>query len=257
MAGDTTKPMLNVLITAGGTVAPIDDVRLISNRSTGRFGSKLAEAWLESGAEVAYLATTPQTLGPLEIPRVSFDLELNPHDIRGQVVEQTIRRWNFASHCRRIVLQKGNVADYAESLEKIAKSKNWQVVMLAAAVSDYEPVALAGKISSDAEEISLQLKRTPKVIQSVREWVGPDCMIVGFKLTSGASDEEMIQIATAACRKNQADFTLVNDQRNINEGRHRVALVTSTGTADWFEPGEDMSDRIVRFLLDKKWLGPS
>lgn len=110
--------MLNVLITAGGTVAPIDDVRLISNRSTGRFGSKLAEAWLESGAEVAYLATTPQTLGPLEIPRVSFDLELNPHDIRGQVVEQTIRRWNFASHCRRIVLQKGNVADYAESDRK-------------------------------------------------------------------------------------------------------------------------------------------
>lgn len=250
MSAGPSNQTMNVLITAGGTIAPIDDVRLISNRSTGKFGSKLAEAWLATGACVTYLATTPQTLGPLEIPRVPFCGDTSVHEVRGRLVEQTIRQWNHASHCHRIDLEYGTVSDYAFHLEKIAKSKSWNVLMLAAAVSDYEPAAVSGKIASDAEEITLRLKRTRKVIQSVRGWVGSDCLLVGFKLTSGATDAKMIEIAADACQKNEADFTLVNDQSSLNAGQHRVALVNRAGESVWFEPGEDLATRVVAFLVE-------
>lgn len=250
MSADSSNKAMNVLITAGGTIAPIDDVRLISNRSTGMFGSKLAEAWLESGADVTYLATTPQTLGPLEIPRVPFYRETNINEVRSRLVEQTIRQWNHASHCHRIDLEHGTVSDYAFNLEKIAKSKTWNVLMLAAAVSDYEPASVSGKIASDAEEITLRLKRTQKVIQSVRGWVGSECLLVGFKLTSGATDAEMIEIAQAACKKNNADFTLVNDQSSLNAGQHRVAMVNLAGKSVWFDPGVDLAARVVAFLVE-------
>ena len=252
MSGEIAQNPLNVLITAGGTIAPIDDVRVISNRSSGRFGSNLAEAWLQAGAEVAYLATSPQTLGPLEWSRQRFNRGMDLQEMRRSLVEKSVRFWNDSEHFRRIDLEKGTVGDYAETLEKIAREGNWQVVVLAAAVSDYEPVARPGKMASDADEIQLVLKRTPKVIESVRGWVGPKCLLVGFKLTSGATDAEMAAIARAACIKNQADFTLVNDQSSLNAGRHRVALVNAGGVAEWFDPGDEMAAGVVHFLMRQR-----
>ena len=87
---------LNVLITSGGTIAPIDDVRILTNRSTGRFAKSLAEARLSRGANVTYIATTPQTAGPLEEPARRFDAMMDPAEMR-----QTLM-----SHMARVTLSR-------------------------------------------------------------------------------------------------------------------------------------------------------
>lgn len=244
--GESRKlPPLNVLITAGGTIAPLDDVRLLTNRSTGRFAAALAEACLVRGAAVTYMATTPQTLGPLEEPKQRFDDALDPATLRQRMVARMAQSWNHRGKLRRIDLTQGTVADYAATLHTETTARPWDIVLLAAAVSDYEPVPTEGKIASDAEEMVITLRRTPKVIRQVRGWVGPGAMVIGFKLTSRATDSAMIEIATQACQVNQADLTIVNDQTSVAAGRHRVALVRPDGRALWFEPGEEMADGVI------------
>lgn len=249
--GESRKlPTLNVLITAGGTIAPLDDVRLLTNRSTGRFASALAEAFLRRGAQVTYIATTPQTLHPLAEPaHKAEEPEVDAAELRRRLVTHLAQQNNHRGMLRRIVLKTGTVADYAATLEAEATSCPWDIILLAAAVSDYEPAPMAGKIASDAEEITITLKRTPKVIRQVRDWAGADTMLVGFKLTSRATDAEMVEIATRACATNRADLTIVNDQTSVATGRHRVGLVRSNGRSLWFEPGEEMPDRVVEALF--------
>jgi phosphopantothenate-cysteine ligase len=249
--GETRKlPPLNVLITAGGTIAPLDDVRLLTNRSTGRFAAALAEACLARGAAVTYLATTPQTLGPLEEPKQRFDETLDPASLRQRMVARMAQSWNHRGELRRIDLKHGTVSDYADTLETLTTTGGpWDIILLAAAVSDYEPLPTEGKIASDAEEIVITLRRTPKVIRQVRPWVGPNTMLVGFKLTSRCNDPEMVAIATQACQVNQANLTIVNDQTSVAAGRHRVALVRPDGRALWFEPGDEMADAVIAAIF--------
>ena len=244
--------ILNVLITSGGTIAPIDDVRILTNRSTGRFATALAEACLTRGANVTYIATTPQTAGPLETPARRYDAMIDPAEIRQTLMSHLARGWNHHGQLRRVDLSKGTVADYAQVLQHHCESQRWDLVLLAAAVSDYEPVPESGKISSDSEEITLTLKRTPKVIRNVRDWIGPNTKLAGFKLTSGASDLELTEIATKACQVNRADWTIANDQSSLNQGRHHVVLVDQLGNADWFEPGEQMADQVIAFLFGQQ-----
>ena len=242
---------LSVLITAGGTIAPLDDVRMITNRSTGRFASALAEACLQRSAAVTYIATTPQTFGPLESPQQRFGGDLDPSEIRQRMVARMAQGWNHRDQLRRIDLTTGTVSDYAEILEQVAKSRPWDIVLLAAAVSDYEPVPVSGKISSEAEELLVVLRRTPKVIRHVRDWVGPETTLVGFKLTSGYCDASMIEAGHQACKINRSDITLINDQSSLNAGLHRVGLVSTDSAVEWFEPSNLMADRVIGSLFQR------
>lgn len=158
--------------------------------------------------------------------------------------------WHFDGRLQRVDLQTGTVRDYATELERLCRSRRWDVVMLAAAVSDYEPLPFDGKLDSEPDEIVITLKRTPKVICHVRDWVGDTAHLIGFKLTSGADDDALESIARQACRTNRADVTIANDQSSVLAGKHRVALVRPEGPAEWFEAGEDLGNRVVRRLAE-------
>ena len=67
------------------------------------------------------------------------------------------------------------------------------------AVSDFAPVARKGKLSSDAETLTIECHRQPKVIQSVRDW-SPDAYLVGFKLLSNVPEAELIRQAGKPAR---------------------------------------------------------
>ncbi len=89
-------------------------------------------------------------------------------------------------------LEIGNVDDYAATLKRVLQSQPIDVVFLPMAVADFEPEPQPGKISSDAESLVLHCRRTPKVIRLVRDW-SPSVYLVGFKLFSRASREELIR----------------------------------------------------------------
>jgi phosphopantothenoylcysteine decarboxylase/phosphopantothenate--cysteine ligase len=123
---------LKVLVTAGPTREPIDPVRYISNRSSGKMGYALAEAARIRGAEVMLIS------GPTSVPL--------PHNV-------TVTRVNTAREMHDAVVS--HLHDY-------------QVVIKAAAVADYTPVEVSiQKIKKRGDELTIRLTRTPDILEEI------------------------------------------------------------------------------------------
>ena len=180
---------MRVLVTAGGTSEPIDDVRVLTNTSTGRLGACLAEAFARAGHQVTLLHARAAALP------AAPEVALVP----------------FGSH-----------ADLAQALE--AHVPGCDVVLHAAAVSDYVPERSAGKLSSDQDELVLRLRRAPKLIDRLRD-LAPEALLVGFKLTSGRSEDERLTIARELLRRARLDLVVANEAAHTGPEDHAVLVV--------------------------------
>jgi phosphopantothenate-cysteine ligase len=234
---------MNVLVTGGGTVAPIDDVRQISNVSTGRFSSEISEVCLERGCRVWHIQA-PGAMSPYT-REAWFDLADDRPEREVERLSMLRKRYRAVRErlhlCR---LATGSVSDYSNQLETILKEQRIDVAFLAMAVSDYEPVAVPGKIDSTEEEYLIRCRRTTKVIQRVRDW-SPRVFLVGFKLLSGVDEATLVHAARRACDESRADVTLANDLRLLRSGRHTVHLVGPGMPTQTFPPGPDLASRVV------------
>jgi phosphopantothenoylcysteine synthetase/decarboxylase len=240
---------MNVVVTGGGTIAPIDDVRSIANLSSGRFSAMITEACLNRGATVWHVHA-PSAQLPL-IRSARFDLDTADPAAESARLDALRLRWRGVRDRLHLVpLGRGGVAEYAETLCRVLTDRPIDVAFLAMAVSDYEPEPVAGKIDSDGRSLSIQARRAPKVIQSVRDW-SPRVYLVGFKLLSRVEPEELIRAAEKACRANRADLTVANDLQTLREGRHTVHLVRPGLPNETLGPGESLADDLVDrvFLL--------
>ncbi|CAN5650826.1 phosphopantothenate--cysteine ligase [soil metagenome] len=234
---------LNVVVTGGATVAAIDEVRYIANASTGRFSAEITEASLRSGANVWHIQAPGALLPFQRLARLDLDA---PEAEELDRLQRLRANWQAVRRRLRVIpLRRGTVADYAEALEAVLRTQPIDLVFLAMAVSDYEPVPVPGKIESADEELVLRCRRTPKVIQAVRDW-SPEVYLVGFKLLSGAPESELIRAAVEACRTNRADLTVANDLRLLRSGRHTIHLVRPGAPVETFGPADaPIADRLV------------
>ena len=123
----------NVIITAGGTIEKIDDVRFISNFSSGKMGESLALALYLAGANVTLLTSKNHNL-PKEINIEKFD----------------------------------SVKNLKEKLDSLTKKNDY--LFMAAAVSDYSPIAVKGKIKKDklnSDTWNLEMKQNIDILASI------------------------------------------------------------------------------------------
>ena len=234
---------MNVVVTGGGTVAPIDEVRAIANASTGRLSAMIAEACLDRGASVWHVHA-PSAQLPL-LRRARFDLDATDPAAEFDRLARLQARWREASGRLHLVpLREGRVAEYARTLEAVFRARPFDVAFLAMAVSDYEPEPVVGKLPSGPDDLLIRCRPTPKVIRSVRDWC-PEGYLVGFKLLSGSDLGDLVAEAEAACLVNRADLTVANDQRTIRAGRHAIHLVRPGHPVESFGPDEPIADRLV------------
>lgn len=181
---------MRVLVTAGGTREPIDDVRVIANSSTGRLGACLADALDAAGHTVTLLHGS--------------------HAVRAE--RGGVRALPFGASRELATLLREHVPGQ-------------HAVIHAAAVADYVPERAAGKLSSDAEELVLRLVRAPKLIDGLRE-LAPDALLVGFKLTSGKSEAERLEISRALLARARLDLVVSNDAARVGDD-HEAWLVAA------------------------------
>lgn len=234
---------MNVVVTGGGTLAPIDDVRQIANASTGRFSAEIAEACLRKGAHVWHVSA-PGAQKPFS-RLAAFNLETADPDAEFQRLENLRREYQALKprlHPRP--LRVGSVAEYAQTLRSVLSETPIDLAFLAMAASDFEPQPTPGKIRSEIPELLLHCLPTPKVIQSVRDWA-PGIFLVGFKLLSGSEPSALIAEAEAACRANRADATVANDLQLLRAGRHTVHLVRPGHPAETLGPGGPIAQALV------------
>ena len=234
---------MNVVVTGGGTVAPVDDVRMLTNVSSGRLAAAITESFLARGASVWHIHA-PSAQVPL---KRQAHLDLDASDPSAELARMTRlrRRWlDVRDRLHLVPLRQGTVAEYASALRTTLETRPIDVCVLAMAVSDFEPEPHPGKLGSDAESLVIRCRRTPKVIRSVRDWA-PSVFLVGFKLLSNAPIHELIRRAEGANRTNRADLTVANDLQTLKQGRHTLHLVRTGADPETLEPGDDLADRLV------------
>lgn len=165
-----------ILITAGPTWVPIDEVRVISNIASGETGILLAEKLLKYGAGVTLV------LGPVESCCINKKIKL----VRFKFFDQLRSR-----------------------LKKELLSKNYDCIIHCAAVSDFRPLnPTRGKLASNKAH-NLKLTVLPKIVNEIRK-LCPAAKLVMFKLEAGISDIELIRRAREALLKAQADLVVAN-----------------------------------------------
>ena len=162
---------MHFLITAGPTREPIDPVRYISNRSSGKMGYALAQAALEAGHGVT-LVHGPVTLTP------PIGADLVPITTAAEMYEAV-----------RLALPSADVAIFA------------------AAVADYRPVSIADqKIKKSAQRISLELEKTPDILGAARAVFGFRGVLIGF----AAETENLEANAASKMERKQCDMLVAN-----------------------------------------------
>ncbi|MEZ4322626.1 MAG: phosphopantothenoylcysteine decarboxylase [Myxococcota bacterium] len=207
---------MKALITAGGTSEPIDDVRVVTNLSKGRFGASIANALVARGVDVVLLA--------------SRSLMEHP-----DWVDPRVERVPYGSFAELDAALAAHTATPPDLL------------FMAAAVSDYSPIPADGKIRSTSDELVIRMQKNPKLLATLRERCGRATFLVGFKLLSGVSPDELVSVARRQIRTARLDLTVANDLQTFRPSLHPVVLVTPEGGAI---PHEGTKDDVARVLVD-------
>jgi phosphopantothenoylcysteine decarboxylase / phosphopantothenate---cysteine ligase len=166
---------LRVLVTAGGTREPIDAVRFVGNRSSGRMGFALAEEAARRGADVTVVAAN------VSLPRRA-----------GITYVDVLTAADLAAACE----ERFDATD---------------LLLMAAAVADYRPdVPHAGKLKKDAtgEELALRLVRTTDVLATLASRRRPGQLLVGFAAEHG---DGAVASAREKLERKGLDAVVVND----------------------------------------------
>ncbi|MGB9301148.1 MAG: phosphopantothenoylcysteine decarboxylase [Anaerolineae bacterium] len=213
---------IRILITSGGTRGPIDAVRYIANKSTGRLGMLMASEALSRGADVTFVYGKDSLVPDAEV-----------------VGEEALSR---------LKLREIETIDELQAVMKQELQSNpFDAVLHCMAVLDYVPETyVEEKTPSGQKEWWIKLVRTPKVIKIIKE-LQPSSLLISFKLEVGKSREELVDAAYRSLVANGADLVLANDLRQIEQGRHVGYLVNRAGEVEAVAEGKE---EIAQSLLD-------
>ncbi|HML04937.1 MAG TPA: bifunctional phosphopantothenoylcysteine decarboxylase/phosphopantothenate--cysteine ligase CoaBC [Methanobacterium sp.] len=191
--GDGELNGKKVLVSAGATYEKIDEIRGITNKSSGKMGVEIAKVAFIRGADVTLIkgkmtADVPNVFDVIEVESVE--------EMRNAVLEQV---------------------------------KTHDIFISAAAVSDFIPKIESGenKISS-SEDITLKLEKAPKIIGEVKG-INPEIFLVGFKAEYGTSRDELIKSAKQRIEEHNLDLIVANDVAvegaGFGEDQNQVILI--------------------------------
>lgn len=207
-----------ILLTAGPTYEPIDPVRFIGNRSSGKMGVALADAAARRGARVTLV------LGPSK---------LSPTEQNVQVI-----RVETAQEMHDAALQVFAEADAA---------------ILAAAVADYRPKTVASeKIKKKGEELQLDLIKNPDIAVKLGQLKKPGQLLIGFALET--NDEE--SNAQGKLERKNFDFIVLNSLRDagagFNHDTNKISILFKNNKRRDFElkSKNAVADDILQAMID-------
>ena len=204
-----------ILVTSGNTSEPIDQVRTITNTSSGKLGAAIADALMTVGHQVIYLCGKT-SVQPKETP-------LETVSILG-------------------------VTDLAAAVDELCARHRFDGIVHAMAVSDYTVQGVLpldelathlqqgtrpnlttdGKLSSHMTEPVILLRPAPKIIARFKQYL-PDALLVGFKLLVDVPETELLAVAAALLEKNHCDLVCANDLTNVSGDQHRATILGKTG----------------------------
>lgn len=205
-----------VIVTAGGTREPVDAVRYLGNRSSGKMGNALARAAAREGAEVTLITTVEP---PRDVPSLTV------------VCVETAQ-------------------SMADAVRHALPGSS--LLLMAAAVADYRPVSVsAGKMKKTDARWTLELEPTVDILASLRE--APQragVFVVGF----AAETDDLLRSAREKLQRKGLDLIVLNDvsRSDIAMGAdsNEVTIIDANGVVEVVEraPKDEIADAILRVV---------
>lgn len=213
--GPSAPRPVNILVTAGPTREPLDPVRFISNRSSGKMGYELAAAFAHAGHTVLLIS------GP-----TALDV---PDGVDFLPVETAAEMHAAAAH----------------------HIGRMDIAVFAAAVADYTPAAIAPqKLKKSADTLTLELVKTPDILGSARTVFGFSGTLVGF----AAETENLESNARGKLTRKGCDLIVANDVSKpgigFDSNQNEVLLVYPNHTeALPLASKHDLAHQLVQAIL--------
>ncbi len=200
-----------ILIIGGPTSEKIDDVRVITNRSSGKTAISLAINAFYRGADV----------------ELWYGLGTEP-------IPEYIKKNNFIS---------------INDLLKLVERKNLQIydsIIICAAISDYTTTKHKGKLSSDKEELIIKLKKAPKIIPIIRN-KSPKSKIIGFKVED--KKDKLSYKSKNLLKNNKLDFVIGNTVLGF-EGKENEIWIFDKNGKSIYKKGkkENLTNNILNLV---------
>ncbi len=232
--------MKKYVITSGGISEKIDNVRKITNSSSGKLGMTIANHLLESKSDITiYYVCSKNALRPnntrVKIIEVAGTLDLKDKVeslLKNEKIDYFIHTMAVADY----------MVDYVTTVDKMKKSflNN----------SDME-VIKDTKISSYENNLVLVLKPTPKIISLIKK-ESPLTYLVGFKLLDSVSKKELIEVATRLRDKNKCDLVVANDLEDIRNKEHKAYIIDKEDKVVEASDKEDIAKKLVRMMDNER-----
>lgn len=208
---------MNVLVTAGPTREPIDEVRFLTNRSTGKMGYALAEAARDAGHKVILVSGPVSLAAPPGIALVAVE----------------------------------SAAEMAEAVK--SRAPQMALVIMCAAVADYRPKQVfSGKMKKRDGDLVLELERTEDILYSLGRIKPDGQLLVGF----AAETDQLLANAAEKLKRKNLDWICANDVGRSDIGfgsdKNRVTLLGRNGRV--YDIGPDtkraVADAILKIVTD-------
>jgi len=248
---------MKVLITAGGTRENIDSVRSISNHSTGRLGSMIASKFVQKNADIFYVCGEKAV-----VPSVDNITVLRIKNVEGLlgVMEDLLEnhRFDCVVHSmavgdfvpRSVHMVDDIVSNVLDIIQKTdIKQADISEKIKFAVLASGKPLS-DKKISSQNKDLLVLMKQTPKVIGLIKS-KQPKTVLVGFKLSSGVLEDELMKAAQGLLTRNSCDFVLANDLRNIKGDEHKAFLIDENGIVQKADTKQEISELIYKTVVER------
>ncbi|MCI4353227.1 MAG: bifunctional phosphopantothenoylcysteine decarboxylase/phosphopantothenate--cysteine ligase CoaBC [Thermoplasmata archaeon] len=203
-----------VIVIGGASHEPIDDVRSVTNESSGETAIALATQGYYRGALVSLW------MGAATAPLPSFLPEL---------------RWSSVADLRRLVAAQSKNLEAADA------------VWIPAALADYTVRARPEKIDSrTTPRLTLALGPAPKILPEVRRRVPPPGIVVGFKLVSRQTPDELREHTRKLLEETGLDAVVGNDRAVMGSAQAEVLLLRRDGRSHWIRgPKSEVAGRLL------------
>jgi len=229
--------MKKILITSGGTREYIDDVRVLTNISTGKLGAKIAETFCDANFTPYKEVTHREDLVDERLKEQLYKIYYLHTKVavkpQGSIIERECNL-DFGHMPRTVngetikMIEANSVQEVYNKMEELVPQMD--AVIHCMAVSDFtfnrdNPVKLK---SNDADGFIDYMRdnivKAPKIIPQIKKW-NPDVFLVGFKFEVGLSEKELISLACDSKKVYNGDLVVANDKEMMVKAGEHIAYL--------------------------------
>ncbi|MPW25770.1 hypothetical protein GC105_08200 [Alkalibaculum sp. M08DMB] len=248
--------MKNIIITAGGTIENIDEVRKLTNTSTGKLGSIICNEIvrykdIDEDLQIHYILSTNAEI-PLVVPDKIKYYKVTDTDSVIKIVDYLFQKYKIDCFIHSMAVSDFT-ASYSIQVEQLVNElvneirnttdRDFRKKVTSILQMPMNTIDKNHKISSK-NDIIINLKRTPKIISTIKKY-DKEVFLVGFKLLSHVSKEQLISAAAKLEEENQCNIVVANDIRDISEKNHIAHLIKGGISRNIFNTKEEIAKGLI------------